>query len=137
LTVLYPGVLETLRHFQALGHPMAICTNKPEAPARKLLEAFGLTQYFAAVVGGDTCATRKPAPGPLLQTVEMLGAERCLFIGDSEVDAATAQAAQMPFVLFTGGYCHVPFETLTRAAQFDDWPTAPEAVSRVLRQAQP
>jgi phosphoglycolate phosphatase len=125
LTRSYPGVMEALDALRSRGHPMAVCTNKPEAPARKVLTAFGFDPYFKTVVGGDTCATRKPDPGPLHAVLAKLGAPTCIYIGDSEVDAATAQAAQMPFVLFTQGYCHVPFATLTTAGQFDDWTTLP------------
>ncbi len=32
---------------------MAVCTNKPEAPARSLLTDLDLMQHFAAVIGGD------------------------------------------------------------------------------------
>lgn len=131
LTRPYPGVMAALDALRADGHPMAVCTNKPEAPARKVLTAFGFDPYFQTVVGGDTCPTRKPDPGPLRAVLTQLGAPTCIYIGDSEVDAATAEAAGMPFFLFTQGYCHVPFDTLTTAGQFDDWTDLPQLLSRL------
>lgn len=131
LTDPYPGVMDALAVLKARGHPMAVCTNKPEAPARKVLTAMGFDTYFTAVVGGDTLPQRKPDPAPLLETMRLLGAEHCLYVGDSEVDAHTAAAANMPFALFTQGYCHVPHASLPSVALFDQWRNLPEIVANV------
>ncbi|MFV2091966.1 MAG: HAD hydrolase-like protein, partial [Hyphomicrobiales bacterium] len=56
---LYPGVLTALETYRAAGVTMAVCTNKLEAPSRLLLESLGVTDYFAAIVGGDTLPVRK------------------------------------------------------------------------------
>jgi len=129
LTHDYPGVFDALAQMQSRGHPMAVCTNKPEEPARKVLTTFGFDPFFETVVGGDTCATRKPDAGPLRETMGRLGQTRCIYVGDSEVDAATAKAAGVPFVFFTQGYCHVPPATLTIHASFDDWSALPGIVA--------
>lgn len=133
LTQPYPGVMTALEMLRSSGHPMAVCTNKPEAPARKILSAFGFDPFFETVVGGDTCPTRKPDPGPLRAVLSRMGAPSCIYVGDSEVDAATAEAAEMPFLLFTQGYCHVPFAELTTAGQFDHWSALPTLLNGLNR----
>ncbi|MSU90158.1 phosphoglycolate phosphatase [Rhodobacteraceae bacterium 2CG4] len=107
LTVLYPGARTALQVL-ARSHPLGLCTNKPEAPARKLLTHFGLETLFGAVIGGDSLPVRKPDPAPLIAARDALGAAAAVYVGDSEVDAETAQAAAMPFALFTGGYRKTP-----------------------------
>ena len=131
LTTLYPGVPEVVSKLSAIGHPMAICTNKPEGPARAVLRHFGLDGHFPVVIGGDTLATRKPDPAPLLATLRALKAGPTLFIGDSEVDAETAHAADVPLALFTQGYRRTPIETLQPKIVFDDFRALPGLVAHL------
>lgn len=104
LTTLYPGVAAMLDLLASRGHPIGICTNKPEGATRAVLQHFGL--HFPVIVGGDTLPQRKPHPAPLQMAHQMLGGGEVIFVGDSEVDAETARAAALPFALFTGGYRH-------------------------------
>jgi phosphoglycolate phosphatase len=129
LTRPYPGVMEVLAQLRGQGHRLAICTNKPEAPARKVLDQFGMAHLFDAVVGGDTLAARKPDPAPLHHAFAALGASTGLYVGDSEVDADTAQAAGLPFAFFTQGYCHIPHDTVPCIARFDHFDALPGIVA--------
>lgn len=104
LTQLYPDMQTTVLALKADGFKLGICTNKPIEPAMHLLKIKGLAQYFDIVVGGDTTAHRKPHPQPLQTTIDALGADQLLYVGDSEVDAETAVAAGVKFALFTEGY---------------------------------
>src|SRR5688572_27130257 len=70
-TVLYPGVREGLEALAA-DVPLAVVTNKPGAFSRKILEGLGVAHLFRAIVGGDTPAGRKPAPGPVLLALSEL-----------------------------------------------------------------
>ena len=110
LTRPYPGVPEMLEALGGAGFSMGICTNKPEAPARAILEALGLARWFGAVIGGDTLPVTKPDPAPLREAVVRLGGGRAVYVGDSETDEATAKAAGLPFLFFTGGYRKKPAE---------------------------
>lgn len=103
LTTLYPGVERMLTEL-APRYQLAICTNKPQGPARAVLAHFGLSHLFPVVIGGDTLPARKPAPLPLQEAIRASGNGPAIFVGDSEVDAETARNAQIPFALFTGGY---------------------------------
>jgi phosphoglycolate phosphatase len=97
-----PAVLDAAAARAAL----AVLTNKPEAPARRLLDAFGLSPRFAYVVGGDSGFPRKPDPAGLAHL--MLDAkstpERTLVIGDSNVDWETARRAGASFCAARYGF---------------------------------
>jgi phosphoglycolate phosphatase len=93
-TRLYPGVLEMVRDLAARAR-LAVLTNKPEAPARRLLDAFDLTPHFASTIGGDSPFPRKPDPSALRHLMAESGAsaDRTLLVGDSMIDVQTARNA--------------------------------------------
>lgn len=134
LTRPYPGVDAALAALSATGLRLALCTNKPEAPARALLARMGWTDRFEVVVGGDTLPMVKPDPAPLRAAVALLDltAQQALFLGDSDVDAETAHRAGMGFVLFTGGYRRADIADLPHRLVFDDWPILPALLSASL-----
>lgn len=128
LTTVYPGVRAALQALAEAGHPMGLCTNKPAGPARDILAGFDLLGFFAAVTGGDSLPERKPHPEPLRATLRALGATSALFVGDSEVDAETAAAAEIPLLLFTEGYRKTAVEDLPHRAAFSDFAALPGLV---------
>lgn len=117
----YAGVDAALRALHAQGHRLGLCTNKPAVPTRLLLDAHGWGDLFAVVVDGDALPVRKPAPEPLLHAIAGAGGGAAVYVGDSEVDAATATAAGIPFLFFTGGYSRVPLSEIRREAEFADY----------------
>ena len=125
LTRLYPGVRAALEAFRADGIALGICTNKPEAITHEILGRFALTDVFPVVIGGDTLPVRKPDPAMLLDCFRQLGAEGGLYVGDSEVDAETAERAGLPFALFTAGYRRGPAEAMRATFAFDDFARLP------------
>ena len=130
LTRPYPGMVAALERLQGEGFVMGICTNKPEAPARRILGDMDLARFFGAVLGGDTLAVKKPDPEPLRATFRALGVESGLYVGDSEVDAATAAAAGVPFALFTPGYRKTAVEDIAHDHAFDDFADLAGIVAR-------
>lgn len=120
LTRLFDGVRDTL---DATRVPMALCTNKPEIPARDLCDQLDLTRYFTVITGGDSTQAKKPDPLPLVHTAVALGlsVEDCLYVGDSVTDFRTARAAKMAFAYYTGGYQPTPVEGLKSEECFDSW----------------
>jgi phosphoglycolate phosphatase len=105
-TVAFPGVPETLARLAAEGWRMAVCTNKPETPARSLLAALGLEHFFAAVGGGDSFPVRKPDPAHLLATLAAAGGDpqRAVMVGDHHNDILAATGAGLPSILAAWGY---------------------------------
>lgn len=128
LTRAYDGVADALRGFDL---PLGLCTNKPEGPTRALLAQMGWTAHFPVIVGGDTLSVRKPDPAPLQEAVARIGGGPVLFVGDSEVDAETAERAGIPFLLFTQGYRKTPVADLPHAAAFDHWADLPALIARL------
>ena len=121
LTQVYPGVVEALADLRAAGHVLGVCTNKPERAAAVVLKDLGLAGFFGSVVGGDRMLVNKPDPAPLDLCLQELGGGAAVFVGDSEVDAETAVAAGMPFLLYTEGYRRGPLESLPHRAAFADF----------------
>jgi len=133
-TRLFDGVREMLDGFDAAGVAMGLCTNKPSAPLAPVLEETGLAGRFAVVVAGDTLPRRKPDPAPLHHAFEVLGHGSGLYVGDSEVDAETAQRAGIPFALYTKGIRQKPVADIPHQAAFDDFALLPAIRARLCGQ---
>jgi phosphoglycolate phosphatase len=90
----YEGIPDVVRA-AARQTPLAVLTNKPEAPARRLIEAFGWSASFSWILGGDSGFGRKPDPAGLRYLMEEAGvtAQATLLVGDSNVDVETARRA--------------------------------------------
>lgn len=136
LTSLYPGVIDAVEALRAAGFRLGLCTNKPVAPARAVLRHFGLAHHFTVLVGGDSLAVRKPDPAPLHAAIADLGGGPAVFVGDSEVDALTAQAAGVPFALYTRGYRKAPVESLGAKLVFDDFAALPPLLAHLAGRLQ-
>ncbi|EEE38147.1 phosphoglycolate phosphatase, bacterial [Rhodobacteraceae bacterium KLH11] len=133
-TTAYPGVFEALDALRAMGCVLGICTNKPEAPARHVLSELKLLPYFDAVFGGDTLDVRKPDPAHLKASFDALPTTGPhIFVGDSEVDAETAQRAQVPFLLFSQGYRKSRVADIPHTISYDDSARLPALVRRILQ----
>jgi phosphoglycolate phosphatase len=135
-TVLYPGVRNVLETLKADSFALGICTNKVHHLTLKVLTGLNIDQYFSAVVGGDSLPTHKPDPAMLFACISELGAKRTVYVGDSEVDAATALAAKQPFVLFTGGYRKSPVHEIPHSALFDEFKDLPPIIKRTIKKEQ-
>ncbi len=85
---------------------MAVCTNKTEHLAVDLLKKIKIYDYFEYVAGYNTFEYCKPDPRHLTSVVEILQGDvrKTIMVGDSETDAESAKAANLPFILIEGGY---------------------------------
>jgi len=110
----FPGCLESLADLRARGALLAVCTNKPEALARLLLDELDMTGLFDAIVGGDTLPVQKPDPAPLLAAIAGAGGDpaRAVLVGDASPDVGAAKAAGVPCVICTFGYNDLPPDEL-------------------------
>ena len=131
-TTVFDHVHEVLTEFHSSGVALGLCTNKPEAPTNVVLDAFGLTTFFGSIVSGDRLPSRKPDPAMLHLVMQELGVERCLFVGDSEVDVATAKAAGVPIALFTSGYRQTPVAELAPDFAFDHFQDLPPIATELF-----
>ena len=98
-TAPYPGIPEA--RAQLADFPVAIVSNKPHIATSMLAE-----QYFPGIYarGEQTGIPRKPAPDMLYKTMEDLGVEKCIYVGDSEVDILTAKNAGFPCISVLWGF---------------------------------
>jgi len=105
-TAPFPGIAQVLDTLARQGWRMAVCTNKPEAAARALLDSLGLAGHFAAVGGGDSFPVRKPDPGHLRATLAAAGGtpEGAVMIGDHRNDVQAAAGAGLPCIFAGWGY---------------------------------
>lgn len=82
----------TLSALENLNVSMAVCTNKPTAFSKKILEFLHLAPFFEAIVGPDVAGARKPQAQHVLRTLEATkcAPEEALFVGDMPVDVEAA-----------------------------------------------
>ena len=72
---------------------MAVCTNKPTAFSKKILDFLELSPYFCAIVGPDLAGARKPDAQHVLHTLAATScsASEALFVGDMPIDVHAAR----------------------------------------------
>jgi phosphoglycolate phosphatase len=119
--VFYPGAFDALLALRAAGHRLGLCTNKPERAARAVILHMEMEPVFDAFMAGGMIDSRKPEPDMLLQTIDQLGGGPSVYVGDSEIDAATARSARVPFALFSEGYRKIPITDIHPDWAFDDF----------------
>ena len=105
-SVLINGTKEFLNWCKNENISMAVCTNKTEHLAVDLLKKIGIYDYFEYVAGYNTFDYCKPDPRHLTTVIEILGGDfkKSIMIGDSETDANSAKAADIPMILLEDGY---------------------------------
>jgi phosphoglycolate phosphatase len=91
---------------------LAICTNKAERFTLPLMRQLGLSDRFAAIIGGDTVGVAKPDPAPIREMIARAGGGRTVFIGDTINDIAGAKNAGIANVAVGFGFLDGPVEAL-------------------------
>ena len=104
-TAPYPGMLDVLDTLRAKGYKLAIVSNKIQegiTPLNK--EYFG--DRLPVAIGERPRLQRKPAPDMVLQALKELGStqDESIYIGDSEVDVATAKNSGLLCIGVTWGF---------------------------------
>ena len=96
----YDGILEALAVLKE-KYPIAVVSNKPDA-AVKALCAELFPGIFA--LGEAPDCPRKPAPDMVFKACRAIGADTCVYVGDSEVDVRTAKNAGVPCLSVLWGF---------------------------------
>ena len=130
----FAGLEGALDALAAGGCRLAVCTNKLEWLATRLLGALGLSQRFVAVCGADTFGVQKPDPELLRRTIAQAGGrtERTIMVGDSIADIAMARAAGIPVIAVEYGYSPTPVSQLGPDRVIGALADLPNAVFDVL-----
>ena len=99
-TAPYKGILQALEEIKD-RFPVAIVSNKPDAAVKCLC-----AQFFPGVYarGEQRDCARKPAPDMVFQALKEIGADRCIYVGDSETDVETARNAGAPCLSVLWGF---------------------------------
>jgi phosphoglycolate phosphatase len=132
LSCLYPGTACALGALREAGVPLGVCTNKPDAIARDLLQALGLADVFGFVQGGDESLAKKPDPAGMHRVLQQLGAvpSASFMVGDSVTDVETARAAGLAGVILVSyGYTAIPAHALGADAVIDHLDELPGALA--------
>jgi phosphoglycolate phosphatase len=111
----YPGIDDVLAHLRPT-RALAVLTNKPIAPTRRILEAWQWSEIFGRVIGGDEVWGRKPDPAGLKALMEWAGAspDETMLVGDSMVDIETARAAGATACVARWGFGHARGDLVLR-----------------------
>ena len=101
----YEGIPALLASLRDGGMKTAVVSNKADFAVRELVERF-FSGVFDFAVGERESVKRKPAPDSVNEALQALSVPResAVYIGDSEVDIATAQNAGLPCVCVSWGF---------------------------------
>ena len=112
-TQLYDDVKEVLSNLKAKGFKIGIVTTKLRYRIEQILDKFNALDLVDIIIGAEDVKIEKPAPDGLLQVIDRLKLNRedILYVGDSLVDAKTAENAQVNFAgVLTGTTTKDEFE---------------------------
>ncbi len=124
-TRFYEGTLEMLEKLGNNGRLLGIVTTKYHYRIEQILAKNNAMNVIDVIVGGDDVKREKPDPEGLLAAIDKLNVskDQVLYVGDSIVDAKTAQSAGVDFVAVLTGttkreeflnYAHVAVEESVR-----------------------
>ncbi len=107
---IYPGMASMLQMLCEKGFRLAVASSKPTVFVEKILEHFGIRQYFKAVVGSELDGSRTSKDQVVMEALRQLfGAKPILYhevymIGDRRFDVEGARAMKVESVGVTYGY---------------------------------
>ncbi len=101
---LYPDTEALLRRFH--DRLQVVITNKPAGFSCDILTGFGIADYFADIIGGDSGYPKKPDPSSLQAVLakHAVPAEAAVLIGDSSVDVRTGRQVGVETILVAHGF---------------------------------
>lgn len=105
LTAPYDGIIELMQSLKERGYGMAVVSNKYDSAVKELSQTL-FNGYLSSAIGAGENIRLKPESDGVILAMRELGAkvEDTIYIGDSEVDVATARNAKLPFVGVTWGF---------------------------------
>lgn len=103
---LYEGIPEMLKALKDRGIHLAVLSNKPDRQTVKVVKEIFGDNIFDYAQGQKDGIRRKPAPDGVWYLMEQMqvSKEECLYIGDSEVDAATGKNAGLKTIGVLWGF---------------------------------
>ena len=101
----FPGILEFLAEASQKNYKLAVVSNKFDLAVKGLCEDF-FAPYITTAIGESAQTAPKPAPDTVLKAMQELqvSPQQCIYVGDSDVDIATAQNAGIPCLSVSWGF---------------------------------
>lgn len=102
----FPGVREMLDDLQHAGVPLYVCTSKQEHFAVRILDAFDLSRFFAAIYGDKAEYTSHSKTDLLAHVLrqQSLGRDSTWMVGDRSFDFEAAHANDLRCIAAGWGY---------------------------------
>lgn len=115
-TAPYSGIVDLLSRLRAKGMHTAVVSNKPDDAVKALCARY-FNGLFDEAVGVCAGVRPKPCPDAVCGVLDELHIERAeaVYIGDTEVDAATAKNAGLDFIAVDWGFRERPLLEKQRA----------------------
>lgn len=129
-TKAYDGIKPLIADLKSRGYKIAVLSNKQDAFVKDIIDKVFGKGVFNVVMGQSSMPT-KPDPTSTLFIAKQLGAkpDKCVFIGDSDVDMTTAKNAQMRSIGCAWGYREAQILEEAGATRIA---TEPEQISQFL-----
>lgn len=104
-TMPYPHIMELLARLKERGYKMAIVSNKFYDSVQELKKLY-FEDYIPVAIGEKEGIRKKPAPDTVMEALRELGEEKenAVYVGDSEVDIATAKNVGIDCIAVAWGF---------------------------------
>ena len=121
MTCAYAGINELLSRLREEGIKLAVVSNKAHFATVDICERY-FSGIFDVVLGERESEgiAKKPAPDGVFEAMKLLSADKAVYVGDSEVDIATARNASLPCIAVTWGFREKEILESTGAEIFAD-----------------
>jgi phosphoglycolate phosphatase len=99
-TTLFPEVFSVLPEYKKHGFQTAIVSTKYRYRIAGILDRDNASHYFDYIIGGEDVKEHKPNPEGLLLAIQKLDVQKSevIYIGDTLIDAETAQRTGVEFI---------------------------------------
>ena len=129
LTLVFDSVPATTRRLIEMGFELGIVSTKFRYRIEEILAREGLSDRFRVIIGGEDVNEHKPHPSGLIAAIcrMQMDTDDVLYVGDSTVDALTAERAKVPFIaVLSGTTSRTEFNEVAKIAVIDDISTLPQ-----------
>lgn len=101
----YEGIIDAIRHLRSLGYKTAVVSNKAHPAVLELCDQY-FPGLFDLAIGERPDVARKPAPDMVHMALNHFNVskENAVYIGDSDVDVATARNSELDMIAVDWGF---------------------------------
>ena len=132
LTSMFDSVPATTERLIEMVFALGIVSTKFRYRIEEILARAGLSNRFRVIIGGEDVAEHKPHPSGLIIAISrmQMDANETLYVGDSTIDALTAERAKVPFIaVLSGTTSKREFNEVAKIAVIDDISALPRLLS--------